>query len=274
VNVRCLLAHDVHGHRAHMRRPAMFPDIDTLPRSKRQSAVLDRQAHVHGGQRRAHVGGHIVHPFDGVGENRVAIRHQPLEEPLEIATHVRIGILLHEERCRRVLQVQCADAGLDPREVDLILHLRRDVVEPAPPGLNDEASHVLSHFASVADPECSGYDGTVPPTLIFKIVPAELWREAEAAGSFAGSPVDVRDGFIHLSTATQVRETAARHFQGQAGLLLVAVSDDLRDLKWEPSRGGELFPHLYANLPLSAARWVKPLTLRSDGRHDFPDLAE
>jgi uncharacterized protein (DUF952 family) len=112
------------------------------------------------------------------------------------------------------------------------------------------------------------------PTLIFKIVPAALWQEAEEAGSFAGSPVDIQDGFIHFSTAAQVRETAARHFRGEAGLLLVAVSGDMPDLRWERSRGGDLFPHLYANLRLSDVRWVKPLPVQPDGRHEFPDLAE
>jgi uncharacterized protein (DUF952 family) len=128
--------------------------------------------------------------------------------------------------------------------------------------------------ASVADRGRAGYDSAVTPTLIFKIVPGELWQQAEETGSFAGSPVDLHDGFIHLSTAAQVRETAARHFRGEAGLLLVAVSGDVHDLRWERSRGGDLFPHLYANLPLSAVRWIKPLPLRSDGSHEFPDLAE
>ncbi len=114
----------------------------------------------------------------------------------------------------------------------------------------------------------------MPSALIFKIVPEVLWREAETTGSFAGSPVDVRDGFIHFSTEDQVRETAARHFHGESGLLLVAVSRELRDLRWEPSRGGDLFPHLYANLPLAAVQWIKPLPLRADGSHEFPDLAD
>ena len=110
--------------------------------------------------------------------------------------------------------------------------------------------------------------------LIYKICPEVLWREAERAGVFAGAPVDVRDGFIHLSTAAQVRETAEKHFGGQRGLLLIAVDEDALgpDLRYERSRGGELFPHVYGPLPLSAVRWVKPLPLDPDGRHVFPEL--
>jgi uncharacterized protein (DUF952 family) len=110
-------------------------------------------------------------------------------------------------------------------------------------------------------------------TLVYKICPQSLWREAEQAGAFAGAPVDLADGFIHFSTDSQVRETARRHFSGQADLVLVAVdADALGDaLRWEPSRGGELFPHLYGLLPLAAVRWVKPLPLAQGGEHAFPD---
>ena len=91
--------------------------------------------------------------------------------------------------------------------------------------------------------------------LIFKICPESLWGEAESAGVFHGAPVDLQDGFIHFSTAAQVPATAARHFRGVKDLLLVAVeSDALGDaLKWEPSRGGDLFPHLYGSLPTKLA---------------------
>jgi uncharacterized protein (DUF952 family) len=110
-------------------------------------------------------------------------------------------------------------------------------------------------------------------TLIYKITTAALWREAEASGAFTGAPIDVRDGYIHFSTAGQVRETARLHFAGARDLLLVAVdADALGDaLRHEPSRGGQLFPHLYAPLPLSAVRWAKPLPLGEDGVHVFPD---
>lgn len=108
--------------------------------------------------------------------------------------------------------------------------------------------------------------------VIYKIAPAALWREAEARGCFDGSPVDVQDGFIHFSTAAQARDTAAKHFAGVADLLLVAVSTSGLEVRWEPSRGGDLFPHLYAALPLTAVQWVKPLPLGADGRHVFPAL--
>ena len=108
---------------------------------------------------------------------------------------------------------------------------------------------------------------------IYKIAPSAPWREAEAGGTFRGAPVDVADGFIHLSTAAQARETAAKHFAGQGDLLLVAVDPAaLGDaLRWEPSRGGALFPHLYGALPLAAVRSVVPLPLGPDGAHAFPD---
>ena len=110
--------------------------------------------------------------------------------------------------------------------------------------------------------------------LIFKICPENLWRAAEDAGAFTGSPIDRADGFIHFSTAAQAAETAARHFSGQADLVLVAVeAEALGDaLRYEPSRGGALFPHLYAPLPLGAVRWVADVKLDASGRHVFPDL--
>lgn len=111
-------------------------------------------------------------------------------------------------------------------------------------------------------------------TVIYKIVPASLWQEARTAGIFKGAPVDLADGFIHFSTAGQASETAARHFAGQSDLLLVAVdATALGDsLVYEPSRGGALFPHLYAALPLAAVLWEKPLPLGPDGLHRFPEM--
>lgn len=124
----------------------------------------------------------------------------------------------------------------------------------------------------VAHPDPDRYSPSM--ALIFKIAPEGLWRETQAAGVFSGAPVDHQDGFIHLSTADQVRETAERHFSGQEGLLLVAVAEEALGpaLRYEPSRGGALFPHLYGFLPLAAVRWVKPLPLDQAGRHVFPDL--
>ena len=108
--------------------------------------------------------------------------------------------------------------------------------------------------------------------LIYKIVDAALWRQAEARGLFEGAPVDREDGFIHFSTGGQVRETAARHFAGRADLLLVAVDADRLGsaLRWEPSRGDALFPHLYAPLHCSDVARIEPLRLGPDGEHVFP----
>lgn len=108
---------------------------------------------------------------------------------------------------------------------------------------------------------------------IYKICTEAEWRAAEAQGEFTGSPVDLADGFIHFSTAAQAEETASRHFAGQTGLVLVAVDPEkLSDaLKWEPSRGGDLFPHLYGALPTAVAMQVYPLPLGDGGAHMFPE---
>ena len=111
-------------------------------------------------------------------------------------------------------------------------------------------------------------------TTIYKICQRALWQAAQAERAFRGSADDARDGFIHFSTADQLAETAAKHFAGQSDLVLVAVDAGRLgpQLKWEPSRGGELFPHLYAPLPLEAARWVRPLGEEVDGRRPLPEL--
>jgi uncharacterized protein (DUF952 family) len=110
--------------------------------------------------------------------------------------------------------------------------------------------------------------------IIYKICEVALWRQAERASVFRGASVDIRDGFIHFSSASQVRATAAKHFLGVDDLMLMAIdADALGDaLKWEVSRGGELFPHLYGELPLGAVLWVKPLPLGIDRQHVFPEL--
>jgi uncharacterized protein (DUF952 family) len=109
---------------------------------------------------------------------------------------------------------------------------------------------------------------------IYKICDAAAWQAAERTGEFAGATVDLADGYIHFSAAGQVEETAAKHFAGQRELVLVAVAADALGpaLKWEPARGGAVFPHLYGTLPLTAVRWTKPLPLGPDGRHVFPSL--
>lgn len=107
--------------------------------------------------------------------------------------------------------------------------------------------------------------------LIYKIFRDDEWRAFEAAGETDGAPVDLADGYIHFSTAAQATETAAKHFAGAEGLWILAFeADQMGDaLKWEPSRGGALFPHLYRRLTLSEMLWAKPLPL-VDGTHRFP----
>ena len=109
--------------------------------------------------------------------------------------------------------------------------------------------------------------------LIYKIFAAGEWAALESAGETVGAPVDLTDGFIHFSTAEQAAETAAKHFAGREGLVLAAVEAEAlgEALKWEPSRGGALFPHLYARLSLGAVVWCEPLPLGADGAHRFPE---
>ena len=116
-----------------------------------------------------------------------------------------------------------------------------------------------------------------PPRLtmvVYKIVAADEWRIAEAAGVFVGAEIDRADGFIHFSTAEQAPETAAKWFAGRGDLTLAAVDVEALGgrLRWEPSRGGALFPHLYAPLPMTAVVWSRPLALGPDGRHVFGSL--
>jgi uncharacterized protein (DUF952 family) len=108
--------------------------------------------------------------------------------------------------------------------------------------------------------------------VLYKIMSRQDWETALANGSYEGSEVDRRDGFIHLSAAHQVRATAQKHFSGQSGLLLVSVTEEAlgQSLKWEVARGGELFPHIYGVLPLNAVSEVMPLPL-VQGAHQFPD---
>lgn len=110
---------------------------------------------------------------------------------------------------------------------------------------------------------------------IYKICERAQWQTAQGKGEFRGTPADTGDGFIHFSTAAQVAATAARHYAGQTGLLLVAVDAAALGaaLKWEAARGGDLFPHLYGVLPLAAVLWVRPLPDEVDGRRALAGLA-
>lgn len=112
-----------------------------------------------------------------------------------------------------------------------------------------------------------------PMTVIYRIVSESDWQAAQAAGAFTGTAHDLRDGFIHFSTATQAAETAAKHYAGKTDLLLLYVrtGDLIAPLKWEKSRNDDLFPHLYGPLPVSAVYRVERLPLDSEtGRHLFP----
>jgi uncharacterized protein (DUF952 family) len=130
----------------------------------------------------------------------------------------------------------------------------------------------------VAGDECSATGLRIPvdrgfckvpmPATIYKILSADDWREAQRQGVYRGSAHDRRDGFIHFSTAEQTPGTYEKYFSGQHDLILVAIDADALDaaLKWEPSRGGALFPHLYGDLPLAAVRWSRPLNSIADVR--------
>ena len=113
--------------------------------------------------------------------------------------------------------------------------------------------------------------GITRPMLIFKIFRSDEWQTLRREGRTTGAPIDVADGYIHFSTATQAAETATKHFAGIDGLHLVAVeAEPLGDaLKWEVSRGGAKFPHLYREMTLDDVTWAQPLPLQ-DGMHQFP----
>ncbi|MBY5934200.1 DUF952 domain-containing protein [Tateyamaria omphalii] len=107
--------------------------------------------------------------------------------------------------------------------------------------------------------------------LIYKIFRGPEWAALRENGTTPGAPIDVQDGYVHFSTATQAAETAAKHFAGEDDLFLIAVDADALgdDLKWEVSRGGAEFPHLYREIRLADVHWAQPLPLE-DGAHQFP----
>jgi uncharacterized protein (DUF952 family) len=110
--------------------------------------------------------------------------------------------------------------------------------------------------------------------MIYHMCRADEWAEAVASGTYAGSSQDKADGFIHFSTAEQIVESARRHRAGQGGLLLLAIDTAMLGdrLKWEPSRAGALFPHVYGTISPAESAWVKPLPLGADGAHLFPEM--
>lgn len=111
--------------------------------------------------------------------------------------------------------------------------------------------------------------------VAYKLVDRADWDAARAAGAYAGSAVDLADGYVHMSTAAQVVETAAKHYRGRDDLVMVEVDLTVlgEALKWEVSRGGDLFPHLYAPLPFTAALAERPLSVDADGVMRFRDGA-
>lgn len=117
-----------------------------------------------------------------------------------------------------------------------------------------------------------GVRGITTPMLIYKIFRTDEWDALREQGQTRGAPVDLADGYVHFSTAQQAAETAAKHFAGEDGLMLLALeADTLGDaLKWEPSRGGALFPHLFRELRIGDVLWSRPLPY-VDGTHQFPD---
>lgn len=110
------------------------------------------------------------------------------------------------------------------------------------------------------------------PEFVYKVADSDLFAEAAERGTFAGAGVDLADGYIHFSTADQLSETLRRHFAGKTRLTLAAVrtADLGAALRWEPSRGDDLFPHLYAALPMSAVAWTAPIAVASDGTAALP----
>ncbi len=109
--------------------------------------------------------------------------------------------------------------------------------------------------------------------LTYKIFRATEWTDLQTKGETFGAPIDVADGYVHLSTAEQAPTTAALYFAGATDLVLVAIDDKTTGdaMKWEPSRGGQLFPHLYRKLSMADVLWHRDLPL-VDGTHDFGDL--
>lgn len=117
------------------------------------------------------------------------------------------------------------------------------------------------------------YNMTSSCPYIFKIVTRDEWSLAVQDHVFQGSPIDLQDGFLHCSTAEQVASTAALYFAGQKDLLLVAIEKTIPNLKWESSRDGDSFPHIYGSLhPQKDVAWVKEIELEESGQHILPDL--
>ena len=111
------------------------------------------------------------------------------------------------------------------------------------------------------------------PEFIYKIASGAAFAAAHDAGTFTGMPIDLADGFVHFATASQLPETLSLHFRGEANLVLFAVRsfDVGRDLRWEPSRDGKLFPHVYGTFPMSIIAWSAPISVAADGSCRLPE---
>lgn len=140
---------------------------------------------------------------------------------------------------------------------------RLPYIHPRRPACGEPPRIPSRHFPATVGAMVSDDDHSV-----YKVCAASAWRDAAVSGAYCGSAVDRRDGFIHLSTSAQLAETLHRYFAGQRDLVLVAVDPGTlgTQLRWEPSRGGDLFPHLYGDLPVSLAQRVTPLDVDADGR--------
>ena len=113
-------------------------------------------------------------------------------------------------------------------------------------------------------------------TTLYKVLDSAAWKAAQTGGVFSGSAVDLRDGFIHFSAKDQLAETLQKHFAGARDVVLLYIQSEriAEGLRWEPSRGGALFPHLYASLPVAAVHRVEPLELDAHGSHILPSLED
>lgn len=203
------------------------------------------------------------------------------EDPARIAAAVREGVAPHADVLveldrRRAIEGAIADAG----EEDVVLiagkgHESDQTIRGVRARFSDAEIARAAHArrrSVLPEPAAPRYRsrGMLPSDthLIYKVCPAAEWNDAAASGSYRGAAVDLRDGFIHFSTSAQLPETLRRHFAGKRDLVLVAIDPEElgAGLRWEPSRGGELFPHLYGELPVALARSVSPLDVDSEGR--------
>ena len=112
----------------------------------------------------------------------------------------------------------------------------------------------------------------ITPTVrfIYKVCDSGLWEDAKHAGKFIGAEIDLQDGYIHFSTASQLLDTLARHFAGRDGLVLLKIETSQLDIIWETARNGDIFPHLYDHLPLTSVVAEHRLDLSTDGYHIVP----